>query len=494
MSLGLYHTWCFCCCCCSVTKVCPTLFDPMDYNTKGLYVILIKNKPTAPLQSTLTRTWDGGAVVIADLLALEQKLLKAVSPNTFLLDTLGWWWWKVPIKSPSSHQVKRGQCLSTGTSLCGDLPRAHLDRPHERMRVPGIHPDPWLSSRLVPPRTLRSGPFTQAAGTQAFLGHLSWAPRLLLLELSLSLLSSRVYLAALCPLGFVFRSSCSGSFSGWAWLHTASPLPDPSVPGSFRQNSRLTKLQPPAPTWPLRRDSSSAFHMAEQVNHVVGYTALAPEWETGVRKPLVSDLGWSPSLTCHHSLVPPQLLFSLVWGTSHMRFPLPGRLLTPTLHHSDSSSFFGLQFDVTPLGIPHCCVPQPWPESRRCRFFLLLCHPAPLPHLHERCMPHCTAQFRELCKNSQNWFSPTTVRQIPFFKYFNFFIQLLKVIFHLQLSRNIGCIPSVVEYIFVAYLPPNRLDLPLHSKPTSNPFVLYISDNHTLVISLLTISVSLLHL
>ena len=31
--------------------------------------------------------------------------------------------------------------------------------------------------------------------------------------------------------------------------------------------------------------------MAEQVNRVVGYTALAPEWETGVRKPLVSDLG-----------------------------------------------------------------------------------------------------------------------------------------------------------------------------------------------------------
>ena len=114
----------------------------MDYNTKCLYVILIKNKPTAPLQSTLTRTWDGGAVVIVDLLALEQRLLKAVSPNTFLLDTLGWWWWKVPVKGPSSHQGKRGQCLSTGTSLCRDLPRAHLDWPREHVRVPGIHPDP----------------------------------------------------------------------------------------------------------------------------------------------------------------------------------------------------------------------------------------------------------------------------------------------------------------------------------------------------------------
>ena len=176
-----------------------------------------------------------------------------------------------------------------------------------------------------------------------------------------------------------------------------------------------------------------------------------------------------------------------------MRFPLPGRLLTPTLHHSDFGSFFGLQFDVTCLGEPALLCPPPWPESRRYHFFLLLCHPASLHHLHECCVPHCAEQFREFCKNSQNWLSPTTLRQIPFLKYFNFFIQLIKVIFHLQLSQNIGCIPSVVEYIFVAYLPPNRLDLPLHSKPTGNPFVLYISDNHTLVISLLTI-VSLLRL
>ena len=30
-----YH----CCCCCSVTQSCPTLCDPMDYNTPGLPVL-----------------------------------------------------------------------------------------------------------------------------------------------------------------------------------------------------------------------------------------------------------------------------------------------------------------------------------------------------------------------------------------------------------------------------------------------------------------------
>ena len=43
-----------------------------------------------------------------------------------------------------------------------------------------------------------------------------------------------------------------------------------------------------------------------------------------------------------------------------MRFPLPGRLLTPTLHNSDSNSFFGLQFDVTPPWGAHIAVsPNP---------------------------------------------------------------------------------------------------------------------------------------
>ena len=446
MSLGLYHTWCFCCCCCSVTKVCPTLFDPMDYNTKGLYVILIKNKPTAPLQSTLTRTWDGGAVVIADLLALEQKLLKAVSPNTFLLDTLGWWWWKVPIKSPSSHQVKRGQCLSTGTSLCGDLPRAHLDRPHERMRVPGIHPDPWLSSRLVPPRTLRSGPFTQAAGTQAFLGHLSWAPWLLLLELSLSLLSSRVYLAALCPLGFVFRSSCSGSFSGWAWLHTASPLPDPSVPGSFRQNSRLTKLQPPAPTWPLRRDSSSAFHMAEQVNHVVGYTALAPEWETGVRKPLVSDLGWSPSLTCHPLLGSPTTpILPCLRDFTH---EIPPSWETPHPHPPPLTPAHSLGFSLTSPPWGSCIAVSPNPGLNHVgavsSFSFVIQH---LSITSMRAVCLTTQHSLNSCTRISSTDSPCQPwdRYLFFFKFLTFLIYLSEVIFHLHFPQAIGCIPHTVQ-------------------------------------------------
>ena len=217
---------------------------------------------------------------------------------------------------------------------------------------------------------------------------------------SLSLLSSCVYLAALCPLGFVFRSSCSGSFSGWAWPHAASPLPDPSVPGSFGQNSRLTKLQPPAPMWPLRRDSSSVFHMAEQVNCVVDYTALAPEWEMGVRKPLVSDLGWSPILTCHPLLGSPTTPILLClrdftheippsWETPH---PYPPQLWLQLI-------LWASVWRHPALGSPHCCVPQPWPESRRCRFFLPLCHPAPLHHLHEGCVPHCTAQFKLLYKN-----------------------------------------------------------------------------------------------
>ena len=39
-------------------------------------------------------------VVIADLLALEQRLLKAVSPNTLLLDTLGVMMVKSPHRRP----------------------------------------------------------------------------------------------------------------------------------------------------------------------------------------------------------------------------------------------------------------------------------------------------------------------------------------------------------------------------------------------------------
>lgn len=51
---------------------------------------------------------------IVGLLALEQRLLKAVSPNTFLPDTLGVMMVESPPKDPTSHQGKRGQCLSTG--------------------------------------------------------------------------------------------------------------------------------------------------------------------------------------------------------------------------------------------------------------------------------------------------------------------------------------------------------------------------------------------
>lgn len=39
-------------------------------------------------------------MVIADLLALEQRLLKAVSPNTLLLDTLA-----VMVKSPCKRSL-----------------------------------------------------------------------------------------------------------------------------------------------------------------------------------------------------------------------------------------------------------------------------------------------------------------------------------------------------------------------------------------------------
>ena len=176
-----------------------------------------------------------------------------------------------------------------------------------------------------------------------------------------------------------------------------------------------------------------------------------------------------------------------------MRFPLPGRLPTPPLHHSDSSLFFGPLWCHPPWGAHIPVSPNPGLNHvGAVSSFSFVTQHLSITSMRAG-MPHCTAQFKLLYKNSLNWFSLTTLRQIPFFKYFNFFIQLLKVIFHLQLSQNIGCNPSVIEYIFVAYLPPNRLDLPLHSKPTGNLFVLYISDNHTLVtLSLLTISVSLL--
>ena len=40
--------------------------------------------------------------------------------------------------------------------------------------------------------------------------------------------------------------------------------------------------------------------------------------------------------------------------------------------------------------------------------------------------------------------------------YFYFFMQFLKVTLHLQLYQNIGSIPRVVKYIFVAYLTPSN--------------------------------------
>ena len=57
---------------------------------KWLYVILKKKKKSSSSTIIYTHTYvRWRCVVIADLLALEQRLLKAVSPNTFLLDTLG---------------------------------------------------------------------------------------------------------------------------------------------------------------------------------------------------------------------------------------------------------------------------------------------------------------------------------------------------------------------------------------------------------------------
>ena len=42
-----------------------------------------------------------------------------------------------------------------------------------------------------------------------------------------------------------------------------------------------------------------------------------------------------------------------------------------------------------------------------------------------------------------------------------FFIQFIKVALHLQLLQNVDYIPSVVQYIFLAYLTPSSLYLPL---------------------------------
>ena len=56
---------------------------------------------------------------------------------------------KSPHERPSSHQGKRGQCLSTGASLCGDLPELTLTGLLSA-RVPGIPPGPWLPSRRCP--------------------------------------------------------------------------------------------------------------------------------------------------------------------------------------------------------------------------------------------------------------------------------------------------------------------------------------------------------
>ena len=64
---------------------------------------------------------------------------------------------------------------------------------------------------------------------------------------------------------------------------------------------------------------------------------------------------------------------------------------------------------------------------------------------------------------------------------FKFFIQCLKVTFHLQLFQNICYIPCVVQYILVAYLTPNSLYLPALS--TGNrQFVLYICECASLLL------------
>ena len=312
------------------------------------------------------------------------EALKAASPNTFLLDILGWWRWKVPTKDPSSHQGKGGQCLSTGASLGRDLPE---------LTLPGLLRAWGCRASL------------QALGCQA-----AWCPhgpcdrdhsrRLLARRPSLvtclepgDLFFSEISLSRCClPVSAWRPSALSALFllqRLWLFLWpslTAHSQPTPWSLCPWQLRTKLPLEQTPAPgaDVALRRGSPSAFHVAEQVS-----TALSPEWEAGVRKPLVPASGWSPSLTCHPLLGPPKLLLPLVWGASHMRFPLPGRLLTSTLHHSSSGPVW-----CHPLGSPHRCVPNPGLNHVGAFSSFSFGHAAPLHHLHEswRAPLHSTVQ------------------------------------------------------------------------------------------------------
>ena len=64
-----------------------------------------------------------------------------------------------------------------------------------------------------------------------------------------------------------------------------------------------------------------------------------------------------------------------------------------------------------------------------------------------------------------------------FFFFLKFLIQFLKVTLHLQLLQNIGYVPCVVQYIFVACLTPNSLYLPLlHSYILPPTYILVITN------------------
>lgn len=198
--------------------------------------------------------FDGEAVKIVDLLALEQRLWKAV----FLLIHWGDDGGNILMNTSDPNLGEKGQCLSTDRRRYRDLPSAPLTKTTPPLsadwclRVPGLHPDPWPS--------IQAGPLTHHAirciPTGCWhSGHLQTLSLVLLLLLLLNLFFSHFFQ---CLLGYplvllaIFSapapptlSICQWPLASLAEADCTQPARtrDSSAPGSSWKSSCLTKLQ-----------------------------------------------------------------------------------------------------------------------------------------------------------------------------------------------------------------------------------------------------------